>query len=317
MILSPAQIAQYRHDGYLVVPDIIPPDILTRVRAEYATLLDGLYDGWFAQGLVDTPPQGLDFWGKLMCAYQAGCDYFQPMDISLPGDRIKADTPFHMGPAVFDMLTAAPLLDAMEQLIGPELTSNPIQHVRIKPPLTKLSDDEIRPHIAATDWHQDRAVALEDADDTDMVTVWIAITDATISNGCLQVQPQTRDQTILPHCPRTQTGIADGYVNATGAIPLPVRAGGAVLFHPLTPHGSLDNTTDGFRWSFDIRFNATGQPTGRSHFPDFIARSRAHPETEVRDWRTSKHLWQDARARLSQTPHIDIHRWSSDAPYCA
>ena len=46
-----------------------------------------------------------------------------------------------------------------------------------------------------------------------MVTVWIAITDATVENGCLQVQPQTEDQDILPHCPRTQTGIADGFIN--------------------------------------------------------------------------------------------------------
>ncbi|MEZ8015972.1 MAG: phytanoyl-CoA dioxygenase family protein [Ascidiaceihabitans sp.] len=316
-MLSPLQIAQFRADGYLVVPDIIPTNILVRLKAEYSALIDDLYADWYKQGLVTTQPEALNFWGKLLCAYQAGCDYFQPMDISLPGDRIKTDTPFHIGPAVFDMLTAKPLLDAVEQLIGPELTSNPIQHVRIKPPSNKLNSNEIRPHIAATDWHQDRAVALEDADQTDMITVWIAITDATVENGCLQVQPQAKNQTILPHCPRTQTGIAKGFINEDDAIPLPVSAGGAVLFHPLTPHGSLNNTTKRFRWSFDIRYSATGQPTGRNHFPDFIARSRSNPETELRDWQACKNLWEDARARLSQTPHIDIHRWSSDAPYCA
>jgi hypothetical protein len=316
-MLSPAQITQFETQGYLVVPDVIPTDILERIRAEYTELLNGLYAGWFAAGLVATPPEGLDFWGKLLASYKAGCDYFQPMDISLPGDRINADTPFHIGPAVFDMLTAAPLLDVVEQLIGPELTSNPIQHVRIKPPALDLAEGEIRPHITYTDWHQDRGVALEDADETDMVTVWIAITDATPENGCLQVQPQVADQQILPHCPRVQTGIAEGFINEKGAIPLPVKAGGAVLFHPLTPHASLTNTTDGFRWSFDIRFNASGQPTGRTHFPDFIARSRANPETELRDWKTCKTQWEAARARLAKTPHIDIHRWSSDAPYCA
>jgi hypothetical protein len=163
-MLSPLQIAQFRADGYLVVPDIIPTNILVRLKAEYSALIDDLYADWYKQGLVTTQPKALNFWGKLLCAYQAGCDYFQPMDISLPGDRIKTDTPFHIGPAVFDMLTAKPLLDAVEQLIGPELTSNPIQHVRIKPPSNKLNSNEIRPHIAATDWHQDRAVALEDAD---------------------------------------------------------------------------------------------------------------------------------------------------------
>ncbi len=316
-MLSADQIKQFETQGYLVVPDILPIDTLEALRAEYSALLDQLYAGWFADGLVGQAPEGLDFWGKLLAAYAAGVDYFQPLDISLPGDRIAADTPFHIGPAVFDMLTAKPLLDVVEQLIGPELVSNPIQHVRLKPPATKLDHDEIRAHITATDWHQDRAVALEDADQTDMVTVWIAITDATVENGCLQVQPQVQGQEILPHCARTQTGIADGFVDEAKALPLPVKAGGAVLFHPLTPHGSLINKTDQFRWSFDIRFNATGQPTGRRHFPDFIARSRRNPETEMKDWKACKRQWEEARARLAQAPHINIHRWSSDAPFCA
>ncbi len=315
-MLTPNQISSFETNGYLVVPDVIPPDVLERVVEEYSTLLDGLFEGWVARGLVPHT-EGLDFWGKLITAYDAGCDYFQPMDISLPGDRIKADTPFHIGPAVFEMLTAKPLLDVVEQLIGPELTSNPIQHVRLKPPARKLATNEIRAHITATDWHQDRAVALEEADQTDMVTVWIAVTDATVENGCLQVQAKTPEQDILPHCAKTQTGIADGFVDESTAVPLPVQAGGVVLFHPLTPHASLVNTTDAFRWSFDIRFSATGQPTGRGHFPDFIARSRAHPERELKDWRVNKSQWEAARARLASQPHIDIHRWSSDSPFCA
>ncbi|MFK7836476.1 MAG: phytanoyl-CoA dioxygenase family protein [Sulfitobacter sp.] len=316
-MLSRDQLHQFETAGYLVVPDVIPPHIMESVRAEYETLLDDLYAGWFASGLVTTAPEALDFWGKLLTAYQAGVDYFQPMDISLPGDQIRADTPFHIGPAVFDMLTAGPLLDIVEQLIGPEITSNPIQHVRIKPPATQLAEDEIRPHITVTDWHQDRGVTHAEADQTDMVTVWIAMTDATPENGCLQVQAQRTGQDMLPHCPRTQTGIAEGFIDETAGIPLPVISGGVVLFHPLTPHGSLPNITDSFRWSFDIRFNTTGQPTGRSHFPDFIARSRAAPKTELRDWRAYKSQWEDARAHLATAPHIDIHRWTSDAPYCA
>ena len=47
------------------------------------------------------------------------------------------------------MVTNPRLLDIVEQLIGPEITSNPIQHVRIKPPATTLRGDEVRAHIAA------------------------------------------------------------------------------------------------------------------------------------------------------------------------
>ncbi len=316
-MLTQEQVKAFERDGYLVVPDVVSPEILGRVRAEYADLMDELYAGWFAEKKVRTHPDQIDFWGKLLEAYKAGCDWFQPMDISLPGDRIHADTPFHIGPAVFDMMTDPNLLDVVESLIGPELTSNPIQHVRIKPPATDLQKNEVRAHITATDWHQDRAVALEEADQTDMVTVWLAVTDATVENGCLQVVPKAPGTGILPHCARTQTGIAEGFVDVNQAVPLPVKAGGAVLFHPLAPHASLVNRTDGFRWSFDIRYSVTGQPTGRSHFPDFIARSRANPDTELRDWKTWKGMWENARSRLAARPHIDIHRWTSDAPYCA
>jgi len=307
-MLTQDQIARFHRDGYLVVEDVLTGK-LDAVRAEYSALLDQLCAGW---GIT-----GDSFEEKLITAYRAGHDWFQPLDISLPGDRIAAATPFHMGPAVFDLMTAPALLDLVECLIGPEITSNPIQHVRIKPPATDLHADEIRAHIAATDWHQDRAVGLQEADQTDMVTAWIAVTDASVENGCLQVQPFHGAPEMLPHCPKRQTAIADAFLREDGAVPLPVKAGGVVLLHPLVPHSSLDNITQGIRWSFDLRFNITGQPTGRAHFPDFVARSKAAPETELHDWRRYKTMWEEARAQGAAQPHIDIHRWQSDAPYCA
>ena len=315
-MLTQEQIDHFETRGYLVVEDVLDPAILDAVRAEYAALLDDLYAGWRAAGRVGAPVTP-DFRGKLLTAYRAGCDWFQPMDISLPGDEITEDTPFHFGPAVFDMVTAPGLLDNVESLIGPEITSNPIQHVRIKPPATDLHDDEVRAHITATDWHQDRAVAHEEADATRMVTCWLAITDATVENGCLTVQPKETEQAMLPHCPKVQTGIADGFIDESRAVPLPVRAGGVVLFHPLTPHASLVNRTDGFRWSFDLRYHVTGEPSGRSWFPEFVARSRAHPATELRDWRRWRRMWEEARERCAAGPHIPIHRWTSDSPFCA
>ncbi len=315
-MLDQWQIDDFQRDGFLVVENVLGEDVLGPVRAEYERLLDGLYAEWQGRGLVDAPITE-DFWGRLLTGYRAGCDWFQPMDISLPGDRIQADTPMHFGPAVFDMVTAPHLLDLVEALIGPEITSNPIQHVRIKPPAAVLHGDEVRAHITATDWHQDRGVAHSDADATDMVTVWLAVTDATVDNGCLQAIPLERGQGMLPHCPKMQTAIADGFVDYGKAVPLPVRAGGVVVFHPLTPHASLVNRTHGFRWSFDLRYNVTGQPTGRSHFPEFVARSRRSPETELQDWRDWRDMWFAARSRLSAAPHVDIHRWKSDAPHCA
>ena len=310
-MLTRAQRQSFDANGYLVVEDVFDP---VEIKSEYAALLDRLYDQWHDEGFV---PEAIGWEPRLLAAYRAGCDWFQPMDCSLPGDGISADTPMYFGPAVFNLITGERILDMVEDLIGPEITSNPIQHIRLKPPATNLTDTEVRAHITATDWHQDRAVALEEADQTNMVTVWCAVTDATPENGCLQVIPRDGPADMLPHCPRTQTGIADGFINESKALPLPVRAGGVVIFHPLTPHGSLTNQTDKFRWSFDIRYNRTGDPTGRSHFPEFVVRSAANPDAEIRDWREMRRAWDEARTRLATQPHIPIHRWQSDAPYCA
>ncbi len=316
-MLSARQLAEFERDGFLVVEDVFDAGTLQAVRQEYSALLDELYADWYEDGRVEVAPDGLGFFDKLLISYRAGCDWFQPFDISLPGDRIHADTPMHFGPAVFEFVTHPHLLDLVEDLIGPEITSNPIQHIRIKPPATDLHSSEVRAHITSTDWHQDRAVALEEADATTMVTTWCAVSDATVENGCLQVIPRGHAVGMKPHCPRTQLAIADNQIDTSYAMPLPVKAGGVVVFHPLTPHGSLVNRTDGFRWSFDLRFNVTGEPTGRSHFPEFVARSRTKPASVLTSSDAWREMWEAARARLAARPQIDIHRWSADAPACA
>ncbi len=317
-MLTKDQITFFDENGYLVVEDVLDQTrVIDPIKAEYSALLDNLYADWFTQGAVAVAPEGLSFDDKLLIAYQARCDWFQPMDISLPGDKIDEATPMHFGAAVFDLVTDVRLLDLVEDLIGPEITSNPIQHVRIKPPAANLQSDENRAHITSTDWHQDRGVTLSEADETTMITVWCAISDATTDNGCLQVIPGVHRDGMKTHCPKLQTAIADGQVDLTRAVPLPVKSGGVVIFHPLTPHSSLTNQTDGFRWSFDLRYNVTGQPTGRAHFPDFVARSRRDPDCVLGSADQWLAMWQTARSRLATQPHINIHRWSGGSPLCA
>lgn len=315
-MLTDAQIAQFNRVGYLVLEDVIDAATREAVIAEYSTLLDRLYDQWSVEGHLPPATPNMGFYDKLDAAVKTGLEWYQPLDISLPHAGIKDETPMHIGPAVFDMVTHPRILDIAESLLGPELTSNPIQHVRIKPPEAEVAEGERRAHIIATDWHQDKGVTMPSADQTEMVTIWLAITDATVENGCLQVKPGLRDD-MLPHCTRKQPGITDTFLPKDAAIPTPVKAGGAVIFHPLTPHASLSNLSKGYRWSFDLRYNVTGQSTGRDQFPSFVARSRSKPETELKDWRTWKQMWDETRHILARSDHIPQHRWPSDGPYCA
>lgn len=315
-MLKQSDIDLFQKQGYLVVEDLLDDAALTNIRNEYSSLMDELYDGWLREGKVPEPSADMGFWDKLDRSYKGGFDWYQPFDISLPHDGITDETPMHFGPAVFAMATHKNILDCVEALIGPEISSNPIQHVRIKPPQRAVDASESRAHVIATDWHQDKGVTLEEADDTTFVTVWLAITNATVENGCLQVASGAYDE-MLPHCSRSQVGIAEKFIPRGNAIPAPVKAGGAVIFHPLTPHGSLANKSDGYRWSFDLRYHVTGQPSGRSQFPEFVARSRSNPASELKDWRAWKKMWEDTRHHLAHSKHIPQHRWGNDAPYCA
>jgi hypothetical protein len=310
-MLTRSQINAFNADGFLVVEDVVT-DMLPTLRNEYETLMDDLWEEW----ALDNPAQSFE--DRIIAGYRAGCEYFQPMDISLPLDNVLHDTPMHTGAAVFGLMRHPKLLDVVESLIGPEITSNPIQHVRIKPPVTDMRDGECRAHISKTDWHQDRGVTQEVADQTQMITAWVAVSDATVENGCLQAIKCSHKGDLLPHCPlEQQVGIPMQFIDEGNVTPLPVKAGGVILFHPMTAHASLDNNTDGVRWSFDLRYNVTGQATGRAQFPEFVARSAQNPQSELRsakDWAAS---WSRTRDTLSRTPIGEFYRWDHNAPYCA
>ena len=187
-MLSPAEVSQFEDQGFLVLENVIDQaSVLDPVIQEYEVLLETLRTDWIADGKIDPAAPAGNFEERIISAYRAGLDYFQPMDISLPGGQIDTDTPFHAGDAIFELITDSRLLDVVESIIGPEIASNPIQHVRIKPPAVDLDSGEIRAHITATDWHQDRAVTLAEADRTRMVTAWVAV--ATLYMGEAPVYP--------------------------------------------------------------------------------------------------------------------------------
>jgi len=318
-MLTREQIADFDQNGYLVLDKLVNVEqVLEAVKVEYTDRLRTLCRRWVDAKRLPAEAASGDFNQMILATIDAGLDYFQPLDISLPPGAIQADTPFHAGPAVFDMIRHGPLLDTVECLLGPELTSNPIQHVRIKPPLRTVDGDEARPHIVATDWHQDRGVTLEEADNSRMVTVWVAVTDATTENGCLQVIPGSHKNPMLTHCPAVgQLKIPTSTFDESKATALPVPAGGGVIFHPNTIHGSRSNHSQELRWSFDLRYNVTGDSTGREFFPSFVARSASAPETEMTSAHEWRQLWEETRARLSKADPVKIHRWEGEGEVCA
>jgi len=104
---------------------------------------------------------------------------------------------------------------------------------------------------------------------------------------------------------------------ARPSVAAPVKRGGAILMHRRMIHSSLENRSNGIRWSFDLRYQPTGMPTGRPAFPGFVARSRHNPGSELKDWRLWANLWKETRDRLVAAEAPKFNRWNVDSPVCA
>jgi phytanoyl-CoA hydroxylase len=321
-LITPAMLDQFRDEGYLVVDGLFNIDTdLTAVVADYAALLDSLVEQWQAAGMLKNGFRGLPFGQRLIRILQeGGVNWGQPFDISLPQTQVMADTPIHTTEPVFNLLRHPSLLDAVEQFVGPEIYSNPIQHTRIKPPERLVPAAARNGNVVRVGWHQDQGVALPEQDEVPVLTVWLPITDATVENGCLALVPGSHRRDLVTHCPGSGPDgglqIPSGLI-AGKPVPVPVKQGGALFMHSRTMHASLANRSDDIRWSFDLRYQPIGLPTGRPAFPGFVARSRHDPASEQRDWRAWAQSWLDARERLSQGTPPRFNRWLSDSPACA
>ncbi len=321
--LTPDQIANFHRDGYLVVRQLFDPQRnLGPVIAEYHDVLDRLAAELHARGKISCTHADLSFSERLIRLYhETGRVLHQHFDFTLPTRNIRPDTPIWVGPAVFNLLRNESLLDAVESLIGPEIYSNPIQHVRLKLPEDRaLRDKDGKVLDGVTAWHQDNGVFLPEADETDMLTIWFPLWDAPIEAGCLQVIPQSKNRGLYDHCPVTVGGVSipEKLLVEEHPVPVPLAQGDALFMHRLTCHASLPNRSQRVRWSFDLRYHPIGQATGRGAFPGFVARSRTHPESELRDPVKWAEMWHETRRTLAAVSNSSpAHRWNSNAEVCA
>ena len=120
-------------------------------------------------------------------------------------------------------------------------------------------------------WHQDNGYAF--VEPQQYLTCWVALTDATVDNGCPQVIPGLHRNGTYQHRYVDPLGweIIETHPDAVAA---PVGTGGIVVFSSLTPHLTGPNTTDAVRKAYILQYapagaavltgdSTHGAPTGR------------------------------------------------------
>ena len=224
MPLTDAQIAQFRADGFLVVENVVPPDRVAEMRRR----IDA----------VTSPAGGED-------AERMGMQ----LEPDAAGDAALPRKLNELAPhdAVFRQHAEMPeLLDMVAQLIGEPLHMYTDQAF-LKPPRQG----------SAKPPHQDNAHFGVDPSDWG-VTVWCALDDATVANGCMQYYAGSHLLGAVPHVWRGgTTHLVPQEVDLPAPVHAPVRAGGVIFHHLLTFHMSAPNTSDAWRRAYACHYIRT------------------------------------------------------------
>jgi len=311
--LSDSQLREFAREGCLIVPGAVDDGVLAALRRDFAARVDVLLrraralgavagDGGYAGdggGHGDGDRAAADDFSAAAARLICGAPgLYQHLDISLPldgdlaarlpawrelfGDDWRAHAGVFIPDSVYRLLTHPRLVAIARQVLrADDLVASPVQHIRIKPPQRDLpAGADTDATVARANWHQDEAVVHEGARGVDILTVWVAVTESTVANGCLRCVPGSHlaaddarrpDFGLRAHCPgRVFVGdiyIPDATIPAAARRDLEVSPGDAILLHRRTIHGAGANESDGIRWSFDLRYQRAGSATGRECFP--------------------------------------------------
>jgi non-haem Fe2+, alpha-ketoglutarate-dependent halogenase len=149
-----------------------------------------------------------------------------------------------------DLVRHPVILDAVEDLLGPDLL------VWSSSFFIKEAGDP-----AYVSWHQDATYWGLSA--PDVVTAWVAFTDATVENGAMRMVPGSHGEqlvhhdTFAPHNLLSRGQEIAVAVDETRAVDVPLRAGEMSLHHVRMMHGSPANRSGDRRIGFAIRYIPT------------------------------------------------------------
>lgn len=281
MKLTQSQINNFKQDGYLLAKGVLTEADVQPVIDEMSAWIDERARELHAAGEITDLHEGAPF------DQRYGYLFGQYGEISRGMDIMQ-----QRGEAMFQFLHNQNLLDAVEGLTGAEITCNPIQHVRAKPPTT--FDPHTGPSFHVVPWHQDAGVMMEESDESTVITCWMPLGDATKEMGCLQVIPGVQGEGYRRHLKEGGTTIDPVLMPDVEPVTLECEKGDVIFMTKYTPHRSTPNSSDKCRWSLDLRYQTTGHHTGRTAHPDFVVRSPGDPSSVMDDYAEWCRLWIDA-----------------------
>jgi ectoine hydroxylase-related dioxygenase (phytanoyl-CoA dioxygenase family) len=243
-MISERDVAFYRDNGYVVVPDVLEPGMLDSLRREMNEVLANARTVTEHTDLYDLEPG------------------HRPDDPRVR--RVK--TPHKFLPAFEKLSRYSRLVEIVGQLVGGD-------GVRLLG--SKLNMKSPR-YGSPVEWHQDWAFYPHTNDD--LLAVGVMLDDYTLENGPLLVVPGSHKGPVWDHhdgecfCGAVDPSTAKAEIDR--AVPLLGRAGSMSFHHVRALHGSAENVSDRQRALLLYEYAAADAwpLLGVKDFADFNAR---------------------------------------------
>ncbi len=230
--LSPDQTARFDQDGFLVIDGFLDPVEVARVEAGIARVASGVGDIVRDQGHFNLEKVG-------------DASFDQRAAPKRPGMLRKIQGAVFAVDEVREVLCAGQMVDCIADLIGPAVHYHSSK-VMFKPP-----------GGSAKPWHQDAAYWQHLG--AEQITAWIAIDDADEQNGCVWAIPGSHRHGLVPHAEH-ELQVDPQRLDLAGARPVPVRAGGLLIFDALVLHMSHRNQSNRTRWAIIADYDRRPSP---------------------------------------------------------
>lgn len=214
--IGPEEIAFYKEHGYLIVRQAFTP-------AEVKDGIDGLVDLIMGKRPDFTH---IYFEGKAKAILPT-------LNAEQRQDAVRKIGYFvDFEPRLKALSHHQEMLAVVQRLMGGKEPAMFQDMALIKPPLLGREKP----------WHQDKAY-FEYPVDTPVVGVWIALDEATIANGCMQVLPGRHKEGPILHFQRRDWQICDNTILGTKSVAAPLKPGGLLFFDGMLPHGTPHNSS--------------------------------------------------------------------------
>ncbi|MCL4215542.1 MAG: phytanoyl-CoA dioxygenase family protein [Candidatus Hydrogenedentes bacterium] len=233
-ILSADELAAYNRDGYLVHDELLSPAecdaLLERAAAHVACPRQGIAVQLEPALENKTAPNDLRAVRKIEGLVQHD-DLFRKLAVH---------------PLIFTRIQA--IVGNKVRMFRDALMMKPAHHGSAKP------------------YHQDSAYW--NIKPMDLCSIWVALEDATVANGCMRVLPGTHRE-LFEHKHLEDFRVPDEQLDLSSEVIVPLKKGGVLFFHSLVLHATPPNTSDTSRRAMVVSYMGaeckwTGAPAEES-----------------------------------------------------